>query len=71
MFYSLAFLMGSVVGSIVTQIVIRCWRTAHGYFKVVPVDEDEGTYSVNISIADKQDLIKARTVILARDNSQK
>lgn len=62
----LLFLLGVAFGSIATRAIMDI-TSAHGYFKVEPVEPDEGTYSVNISVSKGHNLMKKKYIILRRD----
>lgn len=62
----LLFLLGVAFGSIATIVIMEV-TSAHGYFKVEPVEPDEGTYSVNISVSKGYNLMKKKHIILHRD----
>lgn len=67
----LVFLGGVVLGSIITQILVH-YRTAHGYFKLEPYDDDDtGFYKINIRIPGEIDLLEKDKIILAKEHSQK
>ena len=67
----LVFLGGVVLGTVVT-LVFQHFRTALGYFKVEPYDEDDtGYYKVNICIVDKTNLLYTDRIILRKEKSQK
>lgn len=67
----LVFLGGVALGAIVTEILVY-HRTAHGYFKIEPYDDDDtGFYKVNIRIPGEIDLLKKDRVILNKEYSQK
>ena len=73
MLYSsfLAYLGGVVVGVIVT-LIFQYLRTAHGYFKLEPYDEDDtGFYKVNIRIPSEANLLHTDKIILHKEESQK
>ena len=72
MVYLLCSLGGVIIGSIVTQIIIR-WGSGYGYFKVEPIpdEEENGLYKVNIALTRDQKLLRKKTIILKRDPSQK
>lgn len=64
----LLFLLGVAFGSIVTRVIMDV-TSAHGHFKVEPVEPDEGTYSVNISVSKGYNLMKKKHIILHRDSN--
>ena len=66
----LVFLGGIVLGTIITRIFID-FRTAHGYFKLEPYDDDDtGFYKINIRIPGETDLLHNDRIILTKDHSQ-
>lgn len=64
----LVFLGGVFVGSIITQIIVHR-KTAHGYFKLISVDDEEDLCKLHISIEPTILATKDR-IILEKDNSQ-
>lgn len=62
----LLFLLGIVVGCIVTQILFRS-TTGYGYFKLDIVSEENGLYSVNMKLIPDQKLNKKKQIILKRE----
>lgn len=70
MYYILAFVGGALVG-ILFAAWRMAWKTASGYFKTEPLEDEEGFYKVNISITQDQNLLNKSTLILKRDPSQK
>ena len=64
----LVFLGGVFVGSIITQIIVHN-KTAHGYFKLISVDDEEDLCKLHISIEPTILATKDR-IILEKDNSQ-
>lgn len=64
----LVFLGGVFVGSIITQIIVH-HKTAHGYFRLDPLDEEPDFYKVHIGIEQTRLETKNR-IILKKDNSQ-
>lgn len=63
------FLGGMLAGAIVLTVVLAT-QSGIGYFKVDPVEPDEGTYSVNVRLEANQNLLK-KNFILLRCESQK
>lgn len=67
----LIFLGGVVLGTIIT-LIFQHFRTAMGYFKLEPYDEDDtGFYKINIRIPDRTNLLHTDKIILRKEKSQK
>ena len=64
----LVFLGGVFVGSIITKIIVH-HKTAHGYFRLISVDDEEDLCKLHISIEPTILATKDR-IILKKDNSQ-
>ena len=65
----LIFLGGVLVGSILTQLIVR-HKTGYGYFKIEPYsDEEPDMYKVNVSLPKNQQLLTKKTIILKIDTS--
>lgn len=62
----LLFLLGVVVGCVITQILFRS-MTGFGYFKLDVVSEEDDLYSVNIKLIPNQKLNKKKRIVLKRD----
>ena len=60
------FLGGMLVGAIVLTIYLAI-QSGIGYFKVDPVEPDEGTYSVNVRLEANQNLLKKNFTLLRRE----
>ena len=60
------FLGGMLVGAIVLTIYLAI-QSGIGYFKVDPVEPDEGTYSVNVRLEANQNLLKKNFILLRRE----
>ena len=64
--------LGGVVLGVAFTLIFQHFRTAPGYFKVEPYDEDNtGYYKVNIRIVDKTNLLHTDKIILHKEKSQK
>ena len=69
---NLFFLLGMAFGIILT-IIFRRFKTAIGYFKLEPYDEDDtGFYKINIRIPGESNerLLHANKIILHKEKSQ-
>lgn len=67
----LFFLGGVILGSILTQLIVR-HKTGYGYFKIEPYsDEEPDMYKVNVCLTPDQSLLKVKKIILYKDPSQK
>lgn len=66
----LIFLGGVVLGSILTQLIMRR-KTGHGYFSLTNNNpEDPEEFDLRIRIRKGQYLLNKRQIILKRDESQ-
>ncbi|MDY5898644.1 MAG: hypothetical protein SPJ88_01765 [Bacilli bacterium] len=63
------FLGGMLAGAIVLTVVLAT-RSGIGYFKVDPVEPDEGTYSVNVRLEANQNLLKKNFILLRRESQK-
>ena len=63
------FLGGMLVGAIILTVVLAI-RSGIGYFKVDPVEPDEGTYSVNVRLEANQNLLKKKIILLYRESQK-
>lgn len=63
------FLGGMLVGAIVLTICLAI-QSGIGYFKVDPVEPDEGTYSVNVRLEANQNLLKKNFILLHRESQK-
>lgn len=63
----LIFAIGILSGSAVTLIILGI-QSGVGYFKVDPVEPDEGTYSVNVRLEANQNLLKKKMILLHRES---
>ena len=61
------FAIGILSGSAVTLIILGI-QSGVGYFKVDPVEPDEGTYSVNVRLEANQNLLKKKMILLHRES---
>lgn len=67
----LIFLGGVLIGSIITQLIVRN-KTGYGYFKIEPYsDEEPDLYKVNVCLTPDQSLLKVKKIVLHKDPSQK
>ena len=67
----LIFLGGVLVGSIITQLIVR-HKTGYGYFKIEQYsDEEPDMYKVNVCLTPDQSLLKVKKIVLHKDPSQK
>lgn len=64
----LIFTIGVVFGSILSQFIFRR-RTGYGRFKVEPYKDEEGFYTVNVALAQDDNLLKVDKIILYKDRS--
>lgn len=65
----LIFVIGVLGGSAVTLIILGI-QSGVGYFKVDPVEPDEGTYSVNVRLEANQNLLKKNFILLHRESQK-
>ena len=65
----LIFAVGVLGGSAVTLIVLGI-QSGVGYFKIDPVEPDEGTYSVNVRLEANQNLLKKKIILLYRESQK-
>ena len=65
----LIFAIGVLGGSAVTLIILGI-QSGIGYFKVDPVEPDEGTYSVNVRLEANQNLLKKNFILLRRESQK-
>ena len=67
----LIFLGGVLLGSIITQLIVRN-KTGYGYFKIEPYsDEEPDMYKVNVCLTPDPSLLKVNKIWLYKDPSQK
>ena len=63
----LIFLGGVLLGSIITQLIVR-HKTGYGYFKIEPYsDEEPDMYKVNVCLTPDQSLLKVNKIWLYKD----
>ena len=65
----LIFAIGLLGGSAVTLIILGI-QSGVGYFKIDPVEPDEGTYSVNVRLEANQNLLKKKIILLYRESQK-
>ena len=65
----LIFLGGMLVGAVVLTVVLAI-QSGIGYFKVEPVEPDEGTYSVKVRLEANQNLLKKNFILLHRESQK-
>ena len=65
----LIFAIGVLGGSAATLIILGI-QSGVGYFKVDPVEPDEGTYSVNVRLEANQNLLKKKIILLYRESQK-
>ena len=63
------FLGGMLAGAVVLTVVLAI-QSGIGYFKVDPVEPDEGTYSVNVRLEANQNLLKKNFILLYRESQK-
>lgn len=63
------FLGGMLVGAVVLTVALAI-QSGVGYFKVDPVEPDEGTYSVNVRLEANQNLLKKNFILLRRESQK-
>lgn len=63
------FLGGMLAGAIVLTVVLAI-QSGIGYFKVDPVEPDEGTYSVNVRLEANQNLLTKNFILLRRESQK-
>lgn len=68
MFEAFIFLVGIIVGCIITQTVIRL-KTGRGYFRVTKMPGEEELYTVNVRLKPDQQLQTKTRIILKREHS--
>lgn len=67
MFEAFIFLLGVIVGCVVTQLIVR-FDAGKGYFRVTKVSEED-LYTVNVRLEPDQQLQKKTRIILKREHS--
>ena len=68
MFEAFIFLLGILVGCIVSQLIARL-GAGKGYFRVTKLPEEEELYTVNVRLEPDQQLQKKTRIILKREHS--
>lgn len=63
------FLGGMLAGAIVLTVALAI-QSGIGYFKVDPVEPDEGTYSVNVRLEANQNLLTKNFILLRRESQK-
>lgn len=63
------FLGGMLAGAVVLTVALAI-QSGVGYFKVDPVEPDEGTYSVNVRLEANQNLLKKNFILLRRESQK-
>nr|WP_296955023.1 hypothetical protein [uncultured Mediterraneibacter sp.] len=64
--YIIALTAGIVIGTLVTMLHYRV-RTGYGYFKLEPVPDEPGLYTVNMRLVSDQDLKHKDQITLTRE----
>lgn len=57
------FVLGLVIGILLGMAIVYL-TSAHGSYRLVPVEPDEGLYSLDVRVDRPEDLIKKDTIIL-------
>ena len=65
----IVYLVGVLVGVVITLLLLAL-RSALGFYRVDPVDPDEGTYSIKIRLARDDKLLKKKLIILYRESQK-
>lgn len=63
------FFSGVLIGMLLTLVAFAI-QSGVGYFKVDPVEPDEGTYSVNVRLEANQNLLKKKMIVLRRESQK-
>lgn len=63
------FFSGVLIGMLLTLVAFAI-QSGIGYFKVDPVEPDEGTYSVNVRLEANQNLLKKKMIVLRRESQK-
>ena len=58
-----------LVGAVVLTVALAI-QSGIGYFKVDPVEPDEGTYSIKIRLTRDDKLLKKKLIILYRESQK-
>ena len=62
-------LVGVLVGVVITLLLLAL-RSTLGFYRVDPVDPDEGTYSIKIRLTRDDKLLKKKLIILYRESQK-
>lgn len=65
----IVYLVGVLVGVVITLLVLAL-RSALGFYRVDPVDPDEGTYSIKIRLTRDDKLLKKKLIMLYRESQK-
>ena len=63
------YLVGVLVGVVITLLLLAL-RSALGFYRVDPVDPDEGTYSIKIRLTRDNKLLKKKLIMLYRESQK-
>lgn len=63
------YLVGVLVGVVITLLLLAL-RSALGFYRVDPVDPDEGTYSIKIRLTRDDKLLKKKLIMLYRESQK-
>lgn len=63
------YLVGVLVGVVMTLLLLAL-RSALGFYRVDPVDPDEGTYSIKIRLTRDDKLLKKKLIMLYRESQK-
>lgn len=63
------YLVGVLVGVVITLLLIAL-HSALGFYRVDPVDPDEGTYSIKIRLTRDDKLLKKKLIMLYRESQK-
>lgn len=65
----IVYLVGVLVGVVMTLLLLAL-RSALGFYRVDPVDPDEGTYSIKIRLTRDDKLLKKKLIMLYRESQK-
>lgn len=65
----IVYLVGVLVGVVITLLLLAL-RSALGFYRVDPVDPDEGTYSIKIRLTRDDKLLKKKLIMLYRESQK-
>ena len=65
----ITYLVGVLVGVVITLLLLVL-RSALGFYRVDPVDPDEGTYSIKIRLTRDDKLLKKKLIMLYRESQK-